>query len=71
MRMRSSDLPRYVISALIGGLVFVLVGYLIYAAPGDAVNFGYWINNPIRFYVWSWALIGAAVGAGTVILTRL
>lgn len=58
------------IAAVIGGLILTIVGYLVYAAPGGGVNFGYWINNPFRFYVWAWALIGAAVGAGTVTVAR-
>ena len=58
------------IAAAIGGLILTIVGYLVYAAPGGGVNFGYWINNPFRFYVWAWALIGAAVGAGAVIAVR-
>lgn len=61
---------RHAVSALIGATVFVIAGYLVYAAPGGGVNFGYWINNPFRFYVWAWALTGAAVGAGTVIAAR-
>lgn len=58
------------IAAAIGGLLLTIVGYLVYAAPGGGVNFGYWINNPFRFYVWAWTLIGAAVGAGTVVVAR-
>lgn len=58
------------IAAAIGGLILTIVGYLVYAAPGGGVNFGYWINNPFRFYVWAWALIGAGVGAGTVTVAR-
>ena len=58
------------IAAAIGGRILTIVGYLVYAAPGGGVNFGYWINNPFRFYVWAWALIGAAVGAGTVTVAR-
>lgn len=58
------------IAAAMGGLILTIVGYLVYAAPGGGVNFGYWINNPFRFYVWAWALIGAAVGAGTVTVAR-
>lgn len=63
-------LMKFAIAAALGCVVFVVAGYLVYAAPGGGVNFGYWINNPFRFYVWAWALIGAAVGAGTVTAAR-
>lgn len=54
----------YVIAAAIGAALSIIVGYLVYAAPGDAVGFGYWINHPIRFSAHIWAMLGIAIGAG-------
>jgi hypothetical protein len=75
MRKATSDEPERtmrstLIAAAIGGVLLTIVGYLVYAAPGDAVSFGYWLGRPIRFTVWAWTLAGAAIGAGTMIAAR-
>ena len=54
----------YVVAAVIGAMVSVVVGYLVYAAPGDAVTFSYWIKSPIRHAGLLWALVGLFAGAG-------
>lgn len=59
----------YVLAAAIGAALSIVVGYLVYAAPGDAVDFGYWINHPIRFSVLVWALAGILAGAGLRYIT--
>jgi len=60
----------YVIAAVIGAVISVVAGYLVYAAPGDAVTFNYWLKNPIRFSVFAWSLVGILCGAGLHHLTR-
>jgi len=54
----------YAVSAAIGAVVFVLVGYLVYASPGDSVGFSYWLRHPIGISAYVWAILGALIGAG-------
>jgi hypothetical protein len=54
----------FVVAAVIGAVVFVIVGYFVYATDPDGWSFGYWIADPIRRGVWKWAIVGAAVGCG-------
>lgn len=55
---------KTLIAAAIGAVIAVVVGFLVYAAPGDAVDFGYWVSKPFRYGVVYWALVGGLVGAG-------
>jgi hypothetical protein len=66
--MRSPTLG-YVIAAAIFAVAGVLAGYLVYAAPADGVSFGYWINRPISYGAWLWALGGGLAGLGFRYLT--
>jgi len=52
------------VAAALGAAVAVVVGYLVYAAPGDAVTFNYWIEHPIRFSVFGWVVAGSFAGFG-------
>lgn len=52
---------RYVISAAIGAVIFVIVGYFV---SGDGLSFGFWLERPLRYNVFLWALLGSAIGAG-------
>lgn len=61
----------YVIAAIIGAIVFVVVGYFVYATDPGGWAFGYWLFDPIRRGVWKWALTGAAIGAGLRAITLL
>lgn len=59
----------YVIAAAIGAAVSIVIGYLVYAAPGDAVGFGYWLNRPMRYSVVGWAMGGILAGLGLRYIT--
>jgi hypothetical protein len=63
---------RLVVAGIIGAVVFVIVGFMVYATGwGDrAVTFPYWVQRPFRFGVWIWALIGAGVGVGLLWVSR-
>jgi hypothetical protein len=54
----------FVVAAVIGAVLFVIVGYFAYAASSDAVGFAYWVRRPLQFSGLYWALLGAAVGCG-------
>jgi hypothetical protein len=61
------------LSALIGLVAGVVVGYLVYATGSGAdgaVSFGYWVDHPIRRGGLWWGLIGAAIGAAVVYVKR-
>lgn len=55
---------KTLVAAAIGAVIAVIVGFLVYAAPGDAVDFGYWVSKPLRFGALYWALVGGLIGAG-------
>lgn len=54
----------YVVAALIGAAVSIVVGYLVHAAPGDGFTFGWWIGSPFRYGVHLWAIAGLLAGTG-------
>lgn len=54
----------YVIAAVIGVVVSVIVGYFVYATDPGGWAFGYWLRDPIRRGVLYWATLGAVIGAG-------
>jgi hypothetical protein len=47
---------EFIIAALIGAVVFVIVGYF---AQADGLSFGYWFGTPKPG---PWALVGGLVG---------
>lgn len=54
----------YLVAALIGAAVSTVVGYFVYAAPGNAVDFHYWVTHPLRFSAPLWSLAGLLAGSG-------
>lgn len=54
----------YVVAALMGAVLAVIVGYFAFAAGGREVNIGLWLDYPLRFNIHLWALLGAALGLG-------
>jgi hypothetical protein len=62
--MQNVALP-YVVAALVGAVLFVMVGYFVYALPADAggaASFSFWIENPVRYGAVWWALAGLFIG---------
>jgi hypothetical protein len=60
---------NYGIAALIGAVLAVIVGFMVYAIDGQGVTFSYWIIHPIRYGAFGWVFIGGLVGAGIRYLT--
>ncbi len=65
--MNPKYLP-YIVAGITFGAVFVVIGYLGYAAGSGAEgasDFWYWVSNrPIRHGVHLWFALGAAIGVG-------
>lgn len=59
---------RLVVAAAIGAALAVVLGYIVYAAPGHAISFGYWITKPDRWFMWP--IFGALVGAGLTFVVQ-
>lgn len=60
---------NYGIAALIGAVLAVILGFIVYAIDGQGVDFSYWITHPVRFGVLGWVFIGGLVGVGLRYLT--
>jgi len=63
-----------VLAALIGAALAIVLGYIVYAAPKGAdggARFGWWLQNPLFYDVFWWALFGAAIACAIVYVTRL
>lgn len=52
----------YLIAAAVGAVIFVIVGYFVYATDPGGWSFSYWLRDPIRRGVFLWAALGAAIG---------
>lgn len=59
--MQKPALP-FVIAALVGAVVSVIVGYFAYASAHDGISFSFWIERPVRYGAIWWALTGLIVG---------
>lgn len=60
----------YVIAALIGAVVFVIVGYFVNKTP-DGWPFYYWLTrNPLGNGMVLWAILGVAIGCGFRLMIR-
>ncbi|MEQ9566457.1 MAG: hypothetical protein RLN85_11715, partial [Pseudomonadales bacterium] len=55
-------LQRNILAVLVGAVVLTIVGYFVYAAPGDAASFKYWLSRPARSGAVWWALLGGFLG---------
>lgn len=54
----------YVVAALIGAVVFVIVGFFAYATDPGGWPFRYWLTrDPIESGVHIWAGLGLLIGA--------
>ena len=63
----SSRKSRYIVSAILGGVVFVLVGYAVYNLPNDSTggrSFEGWLSSPLRYGAFWWGAFGALFGIG-------
>lgn len=60
--MQKSDALGFAVAAVVGAVVLVVVGYFVYATPGGAVSFGYWLHSPVRFGALNWAFAGILAG---------
>jgi hypothetical protein len=52
-----------IVLALGAGIALALsLGYVAYAAPGNAVGFADWLTHPLTFSTSMWAVLGALIG---------
>jgi len=63
-----ADLLSYLVASVVFGVIFVVLGYIGYAAGSGAdgaSSFSYWaFNSPVRKGVYLWFLCGMGIGAG-------
>lgn len=61
--MRLAD---FLFAALIGAMAGVLVGYFVFADPGElgGGTLSIWLDHNLHGAVWRWGLAGAVAGFG-------
>ena len=62
------------IAVIIGIVAGVIVGYIVYAisrGAGGAMNFGLWLEYPLRHRVFWWAIVGGIIGAAMLYVKHL
>ena len=62
------------IAAVIGAVLGILAGYLVYAiaqGAGGAMSFGRWLESSIWAAALLWAIVGAFIVGGNVYVRRL
>jgi hypothetical protein len=64
------DRVAYLVAALIGAALFVIVGY--FADAGTVgISFDFWIRRPMRYPILEWGLFGCLIGTGVFWLSRV
>ena len=62
------------IAAVIGAVLGILAGYLVYAiaqGAGGAMSFGRWLESSIWAAALLWAIVGALIVGGSPYMQRL
>jgi hypothetical protein len=65
--MQSRAALDFVIAALIGAVLMVIVGYFVQARE---LTFGFWFHNFFHYGIWIWVGLGILIGAGLRYLAR-
>lgn len=65
--MQKQTALDFVIAALIGGVLLVIVGYFVQARE---LSISYWLQHFFLYGAWVWATLGILIGSGLRYLAR-